>query len=48
MEKLLLEYLKGRRNIDRRVYKVVSTIYRAERSGRITYEQGLNMIGGNQ
>ncbi len=43
------KYLNGRRDMKRRVYRIVATLYRAVKSNRITWEQGLqyiNNLGG--
>ena len=42
--KVLREYLQGRRNITKRVYKVISRAYRAIMNGRMTWTSLENQI----
>ena len=42
----LREYLKGRRNISRKLYKFMSTAYRAVETGKITWDYVIEMTGG--
>lgn len=47
---VLQEYLKGRRHIKKRVYKTMSSAYRAVMNGRMTWtsvEQQLSNGGAN-
>lgn len=40
----LKEYLGSRRNLTKKVYVIVGTLYRGVTRGRFTYEQGLNKL----
>lgn len=42
----LKEYLKGRRNISRKLYRFISTDYRAVQNNRITWDEAIQRIGG--
>ncbi len=41
---LLKDYLVERRNFTKTMFKIVGTIFRAERKGRITYDEDLKAI----
>lgn len=45
----LRDYLQDRRNISRRVYNIMGTLFRGVQNKRFTWEQGLeyiNRLGG--
>lgn len=44
---MLRDYLQGRRNIRKRLYKFMSTAYRAVKSGRMTWDDIIKILGGN-
>lgn len=43
---LLKDYLNGRRDIKKRLYKVMSTAYRAVLNGRTTWDDVICLTGG--
>ena len=43
---VLKEYLKGRRNVKKRLYRFMSTAYRAVENGRTTWDEVIQRTGG--
>lgn len=43
----LKEYLKERRNISKRLYKLIGTTFRRVQKGRTTWENIIKLMGGN-
>jgi hypothetical protein len=43
---ILKDYLNGRRNIKKALYKVMSTAYRAVQNGRMTWDDVIYLTGG--
>ncbi len=42
----LKEYLEGRRNISKKLYKFMSTTFRKVQKGRETWDEAIRKIGG--
>ena len=42
----LKKYLRGRRNISKRLYKFMSTAYRAVKHGRTNWNYVIDILGG--
>ena len=43
---ILRDYLQERRNVSKRLYKFMNTAYRAVRAGRTTWDNIINIQGG--
>ncbi len=41
---VLKDYLQGRRNVKKRLYRFMSTAYRAAKNGRITWDNIIDRI----